>query len=154
MIKKYIDIDNYKEFFKLIRWYKLYILSLAILPFGFVVEDNIARFLIIISFILFIVCIIMNFIESGKCGDQFSKKKYSYAKEALYLFLICTTYKFIFDIPEFIYRSFLIGKEHFSKEVFFYIMLWHLILFIIWLLTCTLHYTIKTQKKNYHNYHK
>jgi hypothetical protein len=131
MIKKYVNISGFKDLYHTIIYSKIYVLSLIILPICFLVNVFISRIIVGISFILFFIVIIKSCIESKKQSSQF--EDISPIRSFIFSPIILLFADNIWSIAKFIYYNFLFGNLLFSLKIFSYIILWHFLVFLLFI---------------------
>ncbi len=139
MVSKYLIFNTFKEFYDGLACFCIYILSILVLPIGFLVNIKIAHAIVIFSFALFGVFIAINFIKEAKNNYKFGFIKSLWKKEGLSLFFIYGITNIIWDISRYIYYDFLLTDVHFSLIIFSYIVLSHILFFVAWILAFILY---------------
>ncbi len=148
MVDKYIYFSCFKEFYEVVKWRKLYIISLIVLPVCFFANAIIARGIVIISFILVIVFIVLN--GSQKTKNQVVYKKLSLWKKPFYYSIIYVIGDAMWNISKFIYYDFLFGNLSFSLKIFYCIIVLHFLIFFVWFLGFTSYESKTTQVDHVH----
>ena len=125
MVSKYVI-----NFLNETKWWKIYFISLVILPIGFVVGTKIAYFTTVISIVSFCVFLIINCIEGIINTYKFGRKDISWIKSIILAPIFFMFFSVIDNISKFIYHKFIFGDLPFSFMIFKYIIIFHLMFFL------------------------
>ena len=140
-------MDICRTFYRDMKCWNVYFLSLIILILGFFVNIKISKMIVISSIVLSLIFIVINIIKEFIDHHILKIKKNIWEKYYILYLFSYILYVCIYIICNFLYHDFIFGELKFSLNIFGYILLLHFfILLSLFLDFLSIHKKQKTQQ--------